>query len=149
MILVAMPERHEVLTFTRDFRKRFPPGSQITNIECHHSSYQLPIPPSHFPLTISKVGSKGKKTFIKFTNGMAFLVSYGMTASWRLKKSADTKYTFVFSGGEKYYWQTVRRLHCEKIEYLTHETIQERLDELGLDIYLARPSDEEILARFL
>lgn len=154
-IIIKLPERGEIVIFTRDLKSRIPIGSKIIDIQCHINGYELGIARSSFPLEVKAVASKGKKTYVRFTNGMCLLVSYGMTASWRIKKTKFTRYSFhIEKEGVKeprsvYYWQTKRGLHCETIEYLSNEEIDKRLAELGLDIYRDQPSDQEILNAYL
>lgn len=146
-----MPERAEVFLMTREFKSKFPPGSQIQKIKIlnRDSKFTLTLSETDFPLTIKKVGSKGKKTYIYLTNGMGFFVSYGMGGGWKIEKTKSSKYCFVRADGYKYYWQTERGLHCEFVKYLPKREIRDELAKLGLDVYVSEPTKEEILARYL
>lgn len=146
-----MPEKGEVAIFTRDLKNKFPPGTKIARVKiCDpNPKFALKIPKEDFPLTIKKVRSKGKKTYVYLTNGMGFLVSYGMGGAWKVKKTELTKYCFVREDGYRYYWQTVRGLHCEFVKYLPQNIIRNELNELGVDVYLSNPTKEEILACYL
>jgi formamidopyrimidine-DNA glycosylase len=147
-----MPERAEVFLFTSDFKSKFPPGTQIKNIKTlvKDKKFNLIIPDTDYPLTVKRVGSKGKKTYIYLTNGMGFLVSYGMSGGWKIKKTDFAKYCFVRADGYKYYWQCQRKLHCEFVHYLPKADIRAELAKLGLDIMRTNePSRKEILERYL
>jgi formamidopyrimidine-DNA glycosylase len=149
-----MPERGEVFLFSQRLNERFPDGSEITKIECFDPDYDLlfltglsAVPlelKGTFPLTVKKISSKGKKSYIIFTNGMAMLISYGMTGSWNIKKTKWSRYAFS-SSSVTVYWQSKRKLPTEKIEYMSVAELNDSLDRLGYDIYYDTPSEEEIL----
>lgn len=144
-----MPERAEVAIFTIDLKAQFPKGSIIDKIESFDDSFPVPIPKRDFPLTVKRVSSKGKKSYIVFENNMALLVSYGMTASWSDQKTKFTKFKFK-SVDSVYYWQCKRKLHCETVKYMTREDLYLQLADLGLDIYHPREEATEsiILSKY-
>lgn len=144
-----MPERGEVYLMTRRLRKRLPIGTKITNIRSYDPELPYTVPKEHFPLIITKISSRAKKTYIEFSNNYGMLISYGMTASWTTTLTDHTKYKFYaekHNGGQsRYYWQCVRKLHCEVIEYLKLKKLKKKLDDLGLDIYYDDLSDKDII----
>lgn len=84
-----MPERGEVYLFTQRFALKFPVGTIIDRVTSLSTSLPHLI---NTPSTIKTIASKGKKTYIIFTDGNALLISYGMTGSWTLKNTKWSNY---------------------------------------------------------
>lgn len=152
-----MPERGEVYLMTQRIRQKFPKGTileKIVYLDNKGGSSKLDkmlIPVDHFPLTIRKTYSRGKKTIILFDNNMGLLVSYGMTASWRIFRNKPAVYQFIFLvKGKKvnYYWQAVRKFHCEYVMYDSRRKIAELARKNGYDIYKDNPTDQEIISSY-
>ncbi len=143
-----MPERGEVYLMTKRLRKRWPIGTTITKVRSYDTHMPINIPDDHYPLCVSKISSRSKKSYVNFDNGYSLLISYGMTAAWKIYKSQSTKYKFYCYGEatiSEYYWQCVRKLHCETVVYMKTKKLRKELDKLGWDIYYDNPSDEEII----
>ena len=152
-----MPERGEVYLMTRRLRKRMPIGTIITKIRAYDDDLPCPVPKEHFPLKITKISSRSKKTYMEFENGYGMLISYGMTASWKVKPPEFVKYKFYVESATagvssmkvtRYYWQCIRKLHCETVEYMRLKKLHKKLDDLGLDIYYDEPDEKIIIANY-
>ena len=138
-----MPERAEVYFIAQQFSGHFPQGAQLVGLE-GMEGYPSIVPPSHLPLTIESVTTRGKNMFVHFTNGYSFHIHFGMTAGFRLDRHPHSKYHLKFDVAPyNYYWISVRKFACEKLKY--HKTSE--LEVLkGFDIMSDTPTDEEVWA---
>ena len=143
-----MPERGEVYQLTKAIESIFPVGSVINAITSLSSHNPLMIASGLFPSVVTKIDSKGKKSYLFFENGYGVLISYGMSGSITFERGEHSMVLFKGPTGECY-WESVRLFKTSEFVYfLTKERVQAELDKLGYDILYDQPSREQILAKF-
>lgn len=141
-----MPEAPEVKLMTRSMSQLV--NQTIVEAKILNGKYLNKSIPNWdkllFPLTIKSVGSKGKLSYLLFTNGMAITIGFGMTGKIHFQPDNKNHIQLICQNGMIMCFDDYRRFGNWNV-YLSEIELQKKLDQLGIDLLETLPEASVII----